>query len=178
MRQSGIDLGPGGLIRDDKKNDELLEELKETPVLGPKALLKLAKFYKAYPTNTPLADHLAFVALINIVNPRDLARELGEDKNKNVDLTSVTLRAKQAQVVPDDEPRGAAESASDIWEDFWDSSSNERKEKYSAAMVDIQWLPIAGIGLLIETPKVEDGQKKHHYVIGVSPDPDSLPSHR
>ncbi len=59
-----IAFGPGGLIlENDERNRELLAQLRETPPLPSEALLKLAVFYKAFPTNVSLGNHLALLAL-------------------------------------------------------------------------------------------------------------------
>ncbi len=169
MRQfdSKIVFGPGGLIQDDcRENEDLLEQLEKTPVLRPFALLKLAKFYGAYPTNASLADHLTLVALLKLARPHDLKKQLDE----NAEETALT--ANKSMAVPDDEVHGGSESWDDVWEDFLTGTSDEGSEGYSAATVRVQWLSVSGIGLLIETPETDN--RKHHYVIGVSPDPDSL----
>src|SRR5947209_18145119 len=63
-----IVLGPGGLIREVEANEKLLEEIRKAPALSATDLLKLATFFRAYMTNTPLADHLDLIALRQLVN--------------------------------------------------------------------------------------------------------------
>ena len=93
MRQLGkIVFGAGGLIRDDRReNEELLEQLEKTPVLPPSDLLKLAEFYGAYPTNESLANHLSFIALTKLLNTRDMQDAL-RDKLKQAALSQGSQR--------------------------------------------------------------------------------------
>ncbi|GAC1355032.1 MAG: hypothetical protein NVS4B11_20900 [Ktedonobacteraceae bacterium] len=166
MRQSELKviLGPGGLIRDNApQNEELLKQIARTPALPAADLLKLAEFYQAYPTNAPLGNHLALLALAKLLSNRDIQEELQKA------VTKTAVAAVQHLVKPFD--------WSDIPEDIADFASDEGRsgEPSPFAQLEVQWVPYSGVGLLIETPRPKHGQhKKHHYVIGVSPDPDSL----
>ncbi len=64
-----IVLGPGGRITDAPENCELLERIRSAPVLNVQELISLAQFYKAFPTNVALGNHLELVALSNVEQP-------------------------------------------------------------------------------------------------------------
>ncbi|GAC1650751.1 MAG: hypothetical protein NVS4B12_20890 [Ktedonobacteraceae bacterium] len=167
MRQSGLKIvfGPGGLVRDDgEENGELLEQIAKTPALPPSDLLKLAEFYGAYPTNVPLGNHLSAVALTKLLSTRDLQEDLREALKKSTLMAGKPITTLLNPMM--------------ALEDIFDHSDDEGPDdKFDLpwARVEVQWIPFSGVGLLIETPGTRGGRhKKHHYVIGVSPDPDSL----
>ena len=170
MRQSDskIVFGPGGRIRDDgRENEELLEQIKRTPALPPSDLLKLAEFYEAYPTNAPLANHLTLIALATLLDTREIHENLQEN------FRQATLAAGK----PTTHLPNVVASLDDFFEDLvdqgYDEGPNDQQRPW--ATVEVKWIPVSGIGLLVETPGRKGKQhKKHYYVIGVSPDPDSL----
>jgi hypothetical protein len=155
-----VKLGPGGEILEVPENEELLEEIRETPVLPPADLLNLGVFYKGYSTNEPLGNHLELVALLNIVN----------DSAIQEDILQVLMRTAAAA----GRPLAPPENSSDYWEDFFDCSSDEKTER-GGSCFHIRFIPLpnTNLGLLIETPNRKD-QKKSYFVIGISPIPASL----
>jgi hypothetical protein len=139
-----IAFGPGGLIQeDDPVNQELLERIHKTDPLSSETLLKLAAFYTEYPTNKPLGDHLALIALTKLGNDADVYQL----------LASKTSYA-------------AANSLRDFLEDFWDGGRDESQEPAYIRMPDVWSIPFSGVGLLIETGLQ---RLEGYYVIGVSP---------
>ena len=155
-----VTLGPGGEILEVPGNEELLAEIRETPVLPPADLLKLGAFYKGYSTNEPLGNHLELVALLDIVN--DLAIQK--------DTLQVLMRTAAAA----GRPLAPPEDSSDFWEDFFDCNSDEAGERGgSCFFIRLIPLPHTNLGMLIETPNRKD-QKKSYFVIGISPIPASL----
>ncbi len=165
MRQLGMEivLGPGGLIRDDRKeNEELLEQLEKAPALQVTQLLKLAEFYQAYSTTAPIGNHLALVALARLLSNKDIKENIHTVVNRTISADS------RLPSLPDD--------LADIPEDIADFASDEKKrgEPKPLLGLTLQWVSDSGIGLLIETPVTNAGHKKRHYVIGVSPNPESL----
>ena len=150
--QQRIAFGPGGQILQVPENEQLLEQLRETPILSPVELSKLSTFFRAYPTNVPLANHLALVGLMALAQREPVEQSL----TKTTD-------------------QGAQQPFFDFWEDFLDNASDEFTEPVSSVKaVDVKWLPLSGIGLLIESPEILGGARSY-YVIGVSPNPASLP---
>ena len=156
-----IVLGPGGLIRDVEANEKLLEEIHKAPPLSATDLLKLATFFRGYMTNTPLADHLDLIALRQLVN-EPCAQEA---------LT--TAGHAIHSIAPMSIPNPA-----DFFED-WDGAPNRDQgpnEPPPTLFLELQRVSYFGVGLLIETPFVKGSRrKKSHYIIGVAPDPASLP---
>lgn len=147
-----IAFGPGGRILQVPENEELLERIRETPIVSPVGLSKLSTFFRAYTTNEPLANHLALVGLMALVQCEPDQRS----------LTKTTEQISQ-------------QSFFDFWEDYFDNALDEFTEPASTVKaVDVKWVLLSGIGLLIETPEISGGPSLH-YVIGVSPDPASLP---
>lgn len=154
-----IALGPGGQILNVPKNEELLERIKATPLLSTQNLLELASFYQAYPTNEPLANHLALLAM------RKLSR------------TPRILEAVTDSV---------GGEAADQWEDFWRGRDHDPEDQRGNKVVlgnkavlgdlavrteyAVRFVSFSGIGLLIESSSLDDKL----YIIGVSPDPHSL----
>jgi hypothetical protein len=154
-----IALGPGGLIRDVEANEKLLEEIRKTPQLSPTDLLKLTIFFRGYMTNTPLADHLELVALRQLVNePR--AQEA---------LTTAGYNIRSIIALDSD----ALEDSN--WPIVGDSGRDEGPSDFSI-FLKVQRVSYSGVGLLIETPVVKESHRRQrHYIIGVAPDPASLP---
>ena len=150
----------GGEILDVPENKELLAQIRATPVLEPKELLKLAKFYQGYATNRPLAHHLAQVARMKLVTEPDVERAL----RTAINLSGKIITAKTASARADD--------PEDFWELFFGQSIDDPGERQHWL---IRQVPISGIDLLIETPQHKGHHKDRYYVIGVSPDANSLP---
>ncbi len=147
-----IAFGPGGQILQVPENEELLEQIRETPIVSPEELSRLSTFFRAYPTNVPLANHLALVGLMALVQREPVQRS----------LTKTTDKVSQ-------------QSFFDFWEDYFDNAIDEFTEPTtSVKAVDVKWVLLSGIGLLIETPEILGGPRSY-YVIGVSPNPASLP---
>lgn len=139
-----IAFGPGGLIQEDNPvNQELLERIHETDPLSSETLLKLAAFYTAYPTNEPLGDHLALIALTM----------LGNDSDVHQLLESKTSHA-------------AANSLQDFFEDLWDGGRDEKQDPKYIVMPKVWSIPFSGVGLLIETGLQ---RLEGYYVIGAGP---------
>jgi hypothetical protein len=160
-----IVLGPGGLIRDVEANEKLLEEIHKAPALSATDLLKLATFFRAYMTNAPLADHLDLIALRQLVN-EPCAREA---------LTTAGYAIRSIAPMSIANPADLVEDAP-----FWpgDNAGDERHsgEPPPNIFLKLQRVSYSGVGLLIETPFVKGSRrKKSHYIIGVAPDPASLP---
>jgi hypothetical protein len=155
----GIAFGPGGrILENDGRNEELLARLRETPPLRSEALLKLAVFYNAFPTNASLGDHLALLALSDDRVPQQ------------------TLFANHAR---------AGFALEDLFDAFGaatpeGSGRHEARERGARIRLSVRQVPVSGIGLLIETLDFQDEkpdeQVRFHFVIGVSPDIDRLPS--
>ncbi len=154
---SRIAFGPGGQILEVPANEKLLEQIQTTPPLPPTDLLKLAAFYQGYPTNQPLAVHLALLALTVQVSDRRLQEALTKtDKSVAKGIAAV------------------AASSSDFWEDFFDFGRDEHGEPFKpVTLLEVRWVLFSGVGLLIETSNLKDG-KRMHFVIGVSPSPASF----
>lgn len=147
-----IAFGPGGRILEVPENEQLLAQIHAAPILQPADLFKLSSFYRPFPTNEPLANHLALMALLELVESESVQQALTE-------TDMVSLKA-----------------ASDFSEDYRDGATDERNELTEAIeRLYVQWVLFSGIGLLIETPEPLGGSGPH-FVIGVSPDPASLPS--
>src|SRR5579859_148534 len=151
-------LGPGGLVRD----EVLLREINETKPLPPTDIIKLAVFYKAYETNRVLGDHLALIALRQIVGNPGIKQEV-----EHVVMESSQVAGKPLQ------------SAEQWWDPFEDTDGvQETYEKGDDPFgsAQIRLLPASrGLNYLVETPTHKPGKKAKHYIIGVSPDPASLP---
>ncbi len=152
--QEPIVLDPGGKIRNVAQNKRLLDLLPQTRALLPEELLKLAKFYKAYPTNVPLGNHLELLA-----------------------------NALLAQETPDGE-LVVSQEVFPVYADFADAtedSGEHNRETHEppedeGVLLSVRWVLVSGIGLLIETLDImtDSGTKSFDYVIGVSPAPGSL----
>lgn len=148
LNQGHIDLGDGGLILNTGANEALLHELQEIPPLSPAELLKLTKYFKAYPANVSLGNHLALLAL---------ATAAGDDVQQKVLAEYVNI--------------------CDGPEDFFEGTPDVNHEDPPPCFLFARWIPVSGVGLLIET-LVEKGRpvtEGKNFVIGVSPNPDKLP---
>jgi hypothetical protein len=154
-----IVLGPGGLIRDVEANEKLLEEIRNAPQLSSIDLLKLTIFFRGYMTNTPLADHLELIALRQLVNEPSAQEALttaGYNIRSLIALDSDSLEDSNWPIVGDS---GRDEGPSDF-----------------SIFLKVQRVSYSGVGLLVETPVVKEGHRRQrHYIIGVAPDPASLP---
>jgi hypothetical protein len=156
-----IVLGPGGLIRNVEANEKLLEKIRKAPQLSATDLLKLATFFRGYMTNMPLADHLDLVALRQLVN-EPCAQEA---------LTTAGHAVRR--IAPMSIPNPA-----DWIEDLDGAPSNDQgsNEPPPTIFLKLQRVSYSGVGLLIETPFLNEKRGgKRHYIIGVAPDPASLP---
>lgn len=163
---SRITFGRGGEILDVPKNEELLAQIRATPVLEPKELLKLAKFYQGYATNRPLAEHIALVALMKLVTDPGVEKAMATAINPSGELTTAKIAGANADDLEDyDDP-----------EDVWGAAIGQPNDDdtVEGQRFVIRRVPISGIELLIETPQHKSHHKDRYYVIGVSPDPDSL----
>jgi hypothetical protein len=157
-----IVLGPGGLIRDVEANEKLLEEIRKARQLSATDLLKLATYFRGYITNMALADHLELVALRQLVNEP---------------------RAQEALTTPGHVGRSTAPMTMFNWADFFEdidgAPNNDRgpNEPPANILLEYHWISHSGVGLLIETPFLDEKRRrKRYYIIGVSPNPARLPN--
>ncbi len=144
-----IAFGPGGLIlENDERNRELLAQLRKTRPLPSEALLKLAVFYKAFPTNVSLGDHLALLALSDDHIPQQ------------------KLFAEYAS---------AFFALEDLFDAFSDEARERgARIRLSVRQVPVSGigLLIETLDVQYDNP---DEQHRFNFVIGVSPDIDRLP---
>jgi|SRR5579864_32099 len=147
--QGLIVFGPGGQIRNVEQNKMLLDELPKTPVLSPEELLRLAKFYEAYPTGVPLGNHLALLALATRDGERVLRKVFTEYSNPGDPAEDIAEGTRMYREPPEED----------------------------TVLLSVRRTLFSGIGLLIETLDFEtdSGTKSLHYVIAVSPPLDRLP---
>ena len=147
-QEQQIVFGPGGQIRNVQQNKMLIDQLLEKPALAPEELLRLAKFYKAYPTGVPLGNHLALLALA--------ARDGG-----------------QVSQIVFSEYNDAGDSTEDAGEHIREYHEPAEDE---AVLLSVRRTLFSGIELLIETLefKSDSGDERLHYIIAVSPGPDNL----
>lgn len=161
-----IKLGPGAQILEDApENEELLAQIKNTMPATVSDLLKLALFYRSYSTNRPLANHLASLALRQIVG-----------------LSSVQKALKAAVLASFNSSQNEwwDEVEDNIW--GYDPNDPEDIDRPHAARPRppkiALWVLYSGIGLLIEqyTRFSTTGGEgiTHYYVIGDCPNPAGL----
>jgi len=186
-----IKLSSGGRILDGPpENVMVLDQINDADQISAVSLLKLASFHRNYSKNRQLADHLALLALRQVLQIQGIQEV-------------ITRAVPQA-----DEAKSPNEFA-DGWEDFWNGYiDDEDKEEghpdparkvggenparvavgqqipantvgvNSTDSIAICWIPSSEIGLLIEshTRSSATGKKATHYhIIGFSPAPDELP---
>jgi hypothetical protein len=146
--EGNIDLGDGGLIRNTAANEKLLRELQETEPLTPEELVKLTKYFKAYPANVSLGNHLALLAL---------ATADGDDVLQKVLAEYLIL--------------------CDPIEDAVDGVNDTGQEDSRSCWIFARWIPVSGVGLLIETivMKGRPVTQGSSFIVGVSPNPAKLP---
>jgi hypothetical protein len=144
----GITLGPGGQITD----CEVLEVLEHTPSLQPKELLKLALYFNKFSTNTQLGHLLWETGLGRIVTDPIIAQDI-------LKVTGIPIMS----YIDEQEDTTSGDDDDESSEDFWDSFHFLRN-------------PFIGpdLGLLIQKPFLEDSEPVF-YVVGVCPDPRTLP---
>jgi hypothetical protein len=158
-----IKLGPGSQILEDApENEELFAQIKNTEPVTALDLLKLALFYRSYPTNRPLADHLALLALGQIIELPSLQEA----------VKAAFLASQQSQ------NDGLDQFLDNLF--GYDPRDPEDKDRPQFAVFTqtVLWVLFSGIGLLIESQttvsKTDEEEITHYYVIGVSPDPAGL----
>ena len=144
-----IIVGPDGRI-----NDPLLLELLRAAVpLPPGELLKLATFFRAYPssTNAFLGERLLLTALTTIVTDPRLQEVVKAIIGQDVDIT-------------------------DWIEDAWpgDPTTSDEGAEDPKGFPFYKHLSVSGIGLLIEG-RVYEGSGTLYFFAGVSPSPAALP---
>ena len=163
---SRIAFGRGGEILDVPENEELLEQIRTAPVLEARELLKLAKFYQGYATNRPLANHLALVALMKLVSDPGVEKAMTTAINPAGKI--ITAKITSANVAD-------SEDYDDV-EDYWEAALGQSNDDDSGESQHwfIRRVPISGVELLIETPQHKGYHKDRYYVIGISPDSNSL----
>ncbi len=198
--QELIVLGPGGLILDDKpQNQGLLGQLKEEPALQPNELLKLADYFKAYPTGVPLGNHLALLALATqegepvsqkvfpeyVEYYNDTSEDIKDgavEKKERTDDLVVRLFARNEDEVQGITPvidlrikKGKPELDRRLHLAL-DAQVLRVARDPDVVRLSVHWVPVSGIGLLIETLDIEadPGAMSLNQVIGVSPEPRSL----
>jgi hypothetical protein len=162
-----IKFGRGGLIRDVPENQVLLRQIADAPALSPSALFKLVTFFLGYPTNKPLAKHIALFAAISEL----ITRTKPEDRRPKLKRTSSTSEEEKSE-----------QGGQPDWWDGWDEPGKDElgENPFEARLVKIKWVSHLDIGLLVEVVKLDDsddGQEKlAHFVVAVSPHPDTLPN--
>jgi hypothetical protein len=156
MEETGsaqIIFGPGGEILDvdAPANQKLLEQIRETNPLLPVELIKLATFFRAYPTNAPLGNYLLLSALEMMVTHPRLQEHLQAVNN----VDGITWEQ--------------IEDALDCEKEVPGSRDVDPEDTFACHF--FRWVPFSGAGLVIESQTSESS----FFVIGVSPSPASLP---
>jgi hypothetical protein len=158
-----------GSIADVPQNELLLRQIVEMPPLSPSGLFKLMTFFLKYPTNRPLAQHLAlfgyssFVRSLKAVNvgrrPESITLATGNEANDEPDRLW---------------PGGPVKAD---WLDGWDEPGRDElsENPFAVRLQRVTWIPYSGVGLLVETIKHVNTDTLAFYVVGVCPDPASLP---
>jgi hypothetical protein len=143
-----IVLRPGNLIDDVPENQPLLRQIMATQPLSQVALTELATFYKLYPTNESLGNHLVLSFICFFLDQHIDANEdycNGMDPNDPEDARELGQVGKVLAT-----------------------------REHIVRPVDIKWVSVSGIGLLVETSKIAGIDKLQHFIIGVSPNPANL----
>jgi len=145
--ETRIKWGLGAMIADVAENQEILQQVREAPLLSPKSLIKLAAFYKMYRGNEQLADRLAlsiFCLVILTDGQEDYCKGMDpHDPEDRAELDAVSLKiAEGAQVI---------------------------------SSIGFKWVSVFGIiGLLVEVSQVAGIDGFVYYGVGVGPDPNTL----
>ena len=163
LKHGSILIGPGGRLPDIPENQELFFRLQEAPELTSEELLRLAEFYKAYPTNASLGEHLALVALTKLERHRGAKGDRALQKivfSQHYDAADVIERNSK-EVASSSLPSSGVIDA-------------ESSEDFDDFRLFIRHLPAEG--LLVETLSGKKGGKEinYHFVIGFSPAPSEL----
>lgn len=163
LRQGSIVLGPGGRLPDVPENHEFFGRLQEAPELTSEELFRLAEFYKGYPTNVSLGNHLALVALTK------LERHRGAKGYRAVQKIVFREYSETADFIED-----SAEAIGNISTSGSGVVNDEVHEDFSDFRLFIRHLPAEG--LLVETLSGKDDGKEvnYNFVIGFSPAPADL----
>jgi hypothetical protein len=140
-----IAFGPGGQILDVPENRELLEILERTPALPAEELIELGNFYRGYPTNVPLGDHIVLVGLATAEGQRFPIKNTLSGYGEFLDQL-------------EDAAAGGVD--------------DEGREDSLFSRILIRRVPVAGIGLLVETlsgRRSSGTVLNFSFVIGVAP---------
>jgi hypothetical protein len=164
-KPSQIVFGKDGSIARVPENEVLLSQIAQAPSLSTTTLFKLVTFYLGYPTNKPLAKHLALFAAISFI--ASLKQAKVRPKQEIVSLTNEEAKK---------EPDRLFGVTSQDWEDGWnESGSDELSENpFEVRLTQIKWVSHSDVGLLVEAVKVDDTDKLAYHVVGISPDPATL----
>lgn len=164
-----IVFGKDGSFADVPENAVLLSKIAQAPSLSPTTLFKLVTFFLGYPTNKPLAKHLALFSAISFI--ASLKQAKVRPKQEIVSLTN-----EEAKNEPDRWWPGGP--ALEDWQDGWnESGSDEGSENpFEVRLTQIKWVLHSDVGLLVEAVKVDDTDKLAYHVVGISPDPATLPA--
>jgi hypothetical protein len=158
-----------GSIAHVPENQVLLDQIEQAPSLSPTTLFKLVTFYLAYPTNKPLAKHLALFAAVSLI--ASLQKAKVRPKQEIVSLTNEEAKNEPDRLWP------GGPTLQD-WQDGWnESGSDELSENpFEVRLVQIKWVSHSDVGLLVEAVKVDDTDKLAYHVVGISPEPATLPA--
>jgi hypothetical protein len=156
-----------GSIADVPQNELLLRQIAETPPLSPTNLFKCVTFFLGYPTNRALAQHLALFAYVSFVSSLKAA---------NVRPGKESIRLATGNEANDEPDRLFGKPLQD-WMDGWNERGNDelRENPLAVRLQHVTWISYSGVGLLVETIKGVDTDQLSFYVVGVCPDPATLP---
>lgn len=156
-----------GSIADVPQNELLLRQIADTPPLSPTDLFKCVTFFLGYPTNRTLAQHLALFAYISFVSSLKAA---------NVRLDKESIRLATGNEANDEPDRFWGNPLPD-WIDGWNERGIDelRENPNGARLQHVTWISYSGVGLLVETIKGVDTDQLSFYVVGVCPNPATLP---
>ncbi len=162
-KHGSILIGPGGRLPNILENRELLSRLQGAPELTSEELLRLAEFYKAYPTNALLGDHLALVALTK------RERHRGAKGYRTLQKIVFSQHYETANIIED-----STEAVGNVLASDENVTDDEGHEDFGDFRLFIRHLPAEG--LLVETLNGKDGDKEvnYNFVIGFSPAPSEL----
>ncbi len=158
-----------GSIAHVPENELLLSKIAGATPLSPTNLFKLMTFFLGYPTNRALAKHLALFASISFISSL---------KAVNVRPGQESIRLATGNEANDEPdrwwPGGPAKAD---WQDGWDERGSDElhENPFEARLQHVTWIPYSGVGLLVETVKGVKTDKLAFFVVGVSPDPATLP---
>ncbi len=161
--------GPGNMIANTPQNAALLEQIMATRPLSSENLLKLAKFFSSYFTNERLAEHLTLYAaaqIINASNPQDDGSSIPSREHTSYPLhTSLTSN-------PRDDDGGFP---GDFFGYYGDEPEDEPNPGFLPLLLSIKSVFMFGINFLVETRVGSAPNTLEHFVVNVSPDPNTLP---